>query len=892
MQSYIKKQMKGLKSILLFLSLLLSTTWFSYGQSIIEIKGTVSDAETKELLTSATVVFSPLDASSIVGYAITDKEGAYQTKFNSKKDSLKMKISFLGYKTFEKKIAAKSQYLDISLESTSESLDEVFLRRPPITQRGDTLVFDPEAFKSDKDRSIQDVLAKMPGVDISPEGEIQYQGKPINKFYVEGLDLMGGQYGMISKNLSPDKVSSVEILENHQPIRVLDSIEPSENAALNIRLKNNVSMTGNATVGGGATPGLWTANIVPMFFIKNLQVLTSYQTNNTGEDLNSGFRRFSVRSFRFGQSSNQRKDWLSTAGVGAPSFASKRWLDNTSHAGSVNLLFKDKTKTEYSLKTSYHNDFRERQGGVRTTYTLPEGDFVIDDKTEQHVQSEKFEASLSIERNEKSNFFRNQLDFSKQWDGAFSRIVQNQEPQAHRLHNPFINISNNLERIFTLGAQLVTFNSNIGYNESPQELSLTPGVFENIFSNDQPIDKLEQKVFHKRLFANHSLTLTKALGKINFDIRPGFNYSTQTMNSHIILDDNPFANVDYQNDMRWRNMAAFVHVNSNYRTDNLDVSLRLPFEWNSYEIEDRWNDTKKTNSPFTLNPSLWARYKFASYWQTNLNGSYSKNYGPTDNLYYGYLLSNFRSLNRRDVPISSSTSYNGRWGLEYRNPLTTWFARIGYSYRQNQNSQITSTQTLPDGSTVLDFIERDNTSDSHNLSGSISKLVSEINTTFTYNASYAISESDMFLNEVFYKNKGKTLSNSLKLSSDITDWLTAEFIGSLSQRSSKNALRANTKVTTQNHELGIYVYPADGHTVSLSAEWMQNKLGIDKEEDFFGDFMYRFTFSEKKIDVEFSVINIFNKNMYRNLSVGDYTFSESYFILRPRQFLISLRVPL
>src|SRR5699024_2789914 len=236
--------------------------------------------------------------------------------------------------------------------------------------------------------------------------------------------------------------------------------------------------------------------------------------------------------------------------------------------------------------------------------------------------------TLSIERNESSNFFRNQLDFSKQWEGAFARIVQNQETQEHRLHNPFSNISNNFERIFPLGKQLVTFSTNIGYNESPQELYITPGIFENILSNDQPIDRLEQKVFHKRFFANHSLTFTKSLGKVSFDIRPGFNYTSQSMDSHMILDDNPLSDMEYQNDMRWRQLTGCVNINTRYITENLDVSVRMPMEWNNYEVEDKLNNTKITKSPFTLNPSLWTRYKFASYWQTSINGSYFKNYGP------------------------------------------------------------------------------------------------------------------------------------------------------------------------------------------------------------------------------------------------------------------------
>src|SRR5690625_4045180 len=128
------------KSNSLFIVFLFLTTWSVIAQSIIEIQGKVSDFETQESLTSATVVFSPTDKPSILGFGITDKNGAYQVKFNPKNDSLRLKVSYLGYKTFEKTIPAISQEIDISLEAATESLEEVFLRRPPITQRGDTLI--------------------------------------------------------------------------------------------------------------------------------------------------------------------------------------------------------------------------------------------------------------------------------------------------------------------------------------------------------------------------------------------------------------------------------------------------------------------------------------------------------------------------------------------------------------------------------------------------------------------------------------------------------------------------------------------------------------------------------------------------------------------------------
>src|SRR5699024_1287086 len=132
------------------------TSWNVYAQSIIEIKGNVTDSETKKPLSSATVVLSPIDRPSILGYGITNNEGAYQVKFNPKHDSLQLNVSYLGYKTLEQKILAKSQELNISLEPVSETLEEVFLHRPLITHRGVTLIYDPEAFISGKYRTIQE----------------------------------------------------------------------------------------------------------------------------------------------------------------------------------------------------------------------------------------------------------------------------------------------------------------------------------------------------------------------------------------------------------------------------------------------------------------------------------------------------------------------------------------------------------------------------------------------------------------------------------------------------------------------------------------------------------------------------------------------------------------
>lgn len=876
-------------SLLFIFLLFVSITGFAQ----IEIQGTVKDIQSEDPLGSSTVVLSPIGKTNILGYGISDSQGKFKVKVNTELDSLLIKISSLGYETFEKKIEAKDQNLEIFLDPKLESLEEIFLRKPPIVQRGDTLIFDPNAFKSAKDRSIQDVLAKMPGIEIQATGEIHYQGKPINKFYVEGLDLMGGQYGMISNNLSADKVKSVEIIENHQPLKVLDSIEPSDQAAINLKLKNNVTLSGNAEVGAGATPGLWYANLTPMFFFKNFQALATYKTNNTGTDINTDFSRFSTWGFRYGSQQDQKNNWMSLAGPSTPPFASKRWLDNESHAGSLNILFKNKKDYEFKINSSYINDFTKRKGGSSTVYSLPEGQVLIEDQTQRHGRDESMEVSLNIERNQDSRFMKNQLTFAKEWDRASAFLTENEDPQNQFLRNPFSKVDNAFEIIFPMGKQLLTLSSNIGYNESPQSLGISPGVFPDILSEGNPADLVKQNLMHKRLFANHSVSLTKKLGDFSLTLRPGIDFSRQSMDSQILLDGVQHGNSDFQNDVRWNQFSTYIGSSVTYRTDRTRVSLSVPLNFTSYKVDDRLHDTEQDKNTFTVNPFVWGEYKLFNYWKITGTGGFNKGYGPIENMYSGYLLTHYRSLGRMDVPLMENTSKNISGGLEYRNPITSWFGRINYSHSSSKRDLIFNTITQANGSVVTEAIKQDNKTSSNSVRASISRLISPIKTTFTLNGNYSHSNSEMLYNGDLLSNKSDSYGGSLQLSSDFTDWITTEYTGSLSASKTRNAILSENTVTTQNHKFGLYLYLFENHTLNFAGEWRESKLRDESRSDFFGDFMYRFTLSQKnKIDIEFLVNNVFNTDMYRNISVGTYTTSESYYFLRPRQFLVKVRFPL
>src|SRR5699024_3318094 len=141
-----------------------------------------------------------------------------------------------------------------------------------------TINYSVDAFKSKGERTIGEVIKKLPGIEMQGD-KILYHGKPLMKYYINNLDLLGGQYALDNKNLPIKAVKSIQIIKNDQPVKILDSLVFSNKASLNVRLKKYTT-TGSAMVGAGLTPFLWDINVTPMTFNKSFQMLNSIQMNN------------------------------------------------------------------------------------------------------------------------------------------------------------------------------------------------------------------------------------------------------------------------------------------------------------------------------------------------------------------------------------------------------------------------------------------------------------------------------------------------------------------------------------------------------------------------------------------------------------------------------------
>ena len=160
----------------------------------VAVKGYVVDDQKKPL---ASVVIKCLNFQhKMRGYATSTNDGVFSINAEVG-DSLV--FSMLGFQEVHIAVKGNMNPVTVKMRSGAIELKEVSVKSDKVHERGDTVSYVVGAFANSNDRSIGDVIAKMPGFDVDKSsGKISYEGKPISKFYIEGLDMLGGKYGVAS----------------------------------------------------------------------------------------------------------------------------------------------------------------------------------------------------------------------------------------------------------------------------------------------------------------------------------------------------------------------------------------------------------------------------------------------------------------------------------------------------------------------------------------------------------------------------------------------------------------------------------------------------------------------------------------------------------------------
>ncbi|MGC4129644.1 MAG: carboxypeptidase regulatory-like domain-containing protein [Bergeyella sp.] len=889
------------KGLILFMGIF--TTMMAYAQTT--ITGKITDEDGKPLASASITVEEP-GKDAIMAYSISNSKGEYKVTFTSAESSVDIKVKAFNQKPQTQNVKNSNQTVNFTLQNDATEIKEVKLKTKLITKKGDTISYDLKAFESKADRTLADVLKKIPGIEVNPDGSVLYQGEAINKFLVNGKDLMEGGYGTVNNSLPKDAVQKVEVLENHQPIKILQDKVPSDKASLNVVLKKSVTMTGRGEVGAGMAPFLWNVKLTPMFFGQKNQWVVNYKTNNTGESVEKegnmlgGFGRWEGR-----RSQATQKIWLSTETAQTPSIPEKRYLLNNVHYFSANLLTNPFKNKEWELKanTSYSNNAVEREQKVVRVYEegspiVESGGTFIDSKA-NNFYNNALKGELIFSKNAKKGFFKNTTTWNSYWNDTkanISHLTPDTEIFADEVVNaPSGMFQNSLSTIVPWKEKLVNVMSYVSFQNDRQTLLVNPaGYMGSALSGYETGKQLAKS---NTAIINHSASVGFTYKKFTLTPEVGLNMSFSKLESALYgVNGNSQTQLgaDYINDNEWNEVQPFSQLGINYKSNQFNFNLNLPFNFYEIAYKDNFRNNTIEKNKLAFEPSMFASYDFASFFKLWAFAGQSYDFGNFGFLYEGAMYTSpLNSTIRYGSLINMPEYLNRNVGsrLEYRNPLNNLFFNVRFGYNSNKRN-IMEKYTSDGINNELSLIAIQNTIISRSQSAEIGKYFPKFKTNASVNFSNSHSNSYAFTNDIISKVINDRQSLGIKFNNTYFKWMSVDYNISFNWSSNENlALNRINKSSGWNHNLATYIYPAESHTFGFFWDDLTSGVSGKSFRNSFFDASYQYTWTKKKIDFELKWLNIGSRKVYESISydaASMLTTSEIYNI-RPSQFLFTVK---
>lgn len=851
-------------------------------QSQTVISGRLADTA-GDPIPNVSVLVHNIGSDLIMAYGFSDIDGNYEISFNLPADSLDIKTNSSFYEKITKRITNTSQTIDFVLKEEVYELKGVTVMARSIEKTGDTVEYFVDSFVGLEDKSIEDVLKKMPGIEVEGNGQILYQGLPIQKFYVEGMDLMDGQYATISKNLPHQSVASVEIYENHQPIQLLQDRIETDRASLNIKLSKDVTVTGSGEVGIGAYPLLWNANVTPMLFTNKMQMVASLQSNNIGKDLlNNNMISYYQDADEEAPDADEELSIISSP---IPLIEKSRYLDNTSHLANFNILAPISKTTQMRVNLSYINDLQKQNSSRQNTYFLPNDTISYTETISNKIYDSYLKGDVAFDRNDKKAYVKDKIEFSKRWNKSYGYVLNNDENINQILNNQAMSVANDLRVLFPVGKHLLDFVSYNSYDNLPESLNVEPGVFEEIFNVGKPYQKTSQHFNKERFFTNEALSGIFTFGNIIVSSKLGISHYQNKVKTNLAVfpHENLLGHISLINDVNHTYTKPYFSSRFEYKLRRATFVLNLPLSLNHATTNNR--EEKQELTKVFLNPKLSFKYEFNNMFKINASGQYEQNIDNFENYYDNPVLSDYQNLFTMTAPMSVSDLTRANVRFTFNQPFYAINSSLSYTY-QHRNSDIIYKYDIDEnGASYLQMIESPNTSDYHVINLNVKKFISVIKTTIGLKANLLHNTRHNILNGSLVENKNISASIMPNMMVTIKHWAHFNYSFNFNNIQTFSEDVKKSDVNYLRHYCKLNIFPHRDHLITLNSE-IYSHLG--KNYIYF-DASYQYSIPKYKLDFELKCNNIFNNKLYVSYYSGAFSIVESIYEIRPMEIFLSVK---
>jgi len=876
----------------------------TYGQ--LTVKGVVKDSLDNPL-GSASLVAIDKETKQLESYTLTNDDGSYLLKIKSN-HSYKIQVSYIGLQTINDSLSTLEK--DIIRNYTLRSdilLDEVVVKMPVLI-RGDTLIYDADSFKNGSERKLEDIIDKLPGVEINETGQIEVEGKVVNKLMVNGKDFFDGDTKIATKNIPSSTVDKIQVLKNYGEVGQLSGVRNNQdNVAINIKLKEGKESFwfGNVTLGGGNSPkdNLYLAQ--PKLFYYNPKYSINFigDLNNIGE---VALSRRDIRGFGGGFRAPSRQSGTSiNLGDNSLNFLTNQRdaLKIENKLATANFSYSPNPTLDLSGFLIFNASKINAAENSLVQYTNPSLR-IPDESIQQNSIERSNQGLLKLSASYKPNF-NVQVDYDfllrsandEQQQNVLSSVI-GRTSQAEEVTPYSINqdlkfyYTLDEDNIFAFEAQHLLRDEDPFYNAILDNSSEESDAFDN---TAQALG-LDTSLVSYDLGQNRRIRSNQLDAKLdyyhiispksNLNLTLGTIQSYQNFNSNIfqfLLGDSLFTPTPTFNNGLATNDVTYefsdLYLGAHYRFRTGKFTFTPGFSVHAYGNNNTQNDVQVKDNFVRLLPDFETRIQIKKGESLTLNYRMQNQFTDVTRLAQGLVLNNYNSIQYGSPDLQNALSHNVSLLYSSFNLFnyTNVFARISYTNNIDQIRGLTNFENIIRTST---FFNSNFADENWNAFGRIQRTFGKIRGSL--NAAVNYSKINQIIQGAPSLNEGltQTLTPGIRTNFKVAPNVSLRYRYSVTNN---NQGSRETKFIVQSPSIEFDAYILEKITLVTNYSYTTQDLGSDTQsfQNWDASISYRKD-KDAKWEFDLKASNILNidqqvRNSANNISV----FSAQTFI-QPR----------
>lgn len=860
------------------------------------IKGKVLNNEGQPIL-QATIIVKDSIAKDIPKEFAIAKNGEYIINLKKKYATIILETSSNGYvkNTFQlEEINTNKTYIhDIILtKEKSIEIKEVVVetKKKPFLVKKDTVSFNVSAYKDGSERKIQDIIKKLPGIEINESsGEIKYKGKSIETVKLEGDDLFGSNYTLGTKNINVDMVEQIQAIENYSENPLLKEIEGKEKVALNLKLKKGkTDFSGNLDVGNGLFEEKKAAfnNGLNLLAISKKMKTFSTLTHNTIGQNNSPYDYFS-----YNQTNEQlkEKDLFTKKIIPENIFVSylndSRINNNNQYFANYNSIFKIGPKVSIKTNLFYINDkINTTHKDIITNYINNTTSTTIDYfETVKKPTLYKSDIEMKITTSSKS-LLEYKLSFFQENIITPSYGIKNESSSFEtKLKSNNYFLKNNL--LFTQKIsknKAVQTSINYSINFTPQEF-----VIQRINNNYTPTVDIQDSSFKKKYF--HAVTtFLGSYNKSKYSIAIGEQLNTSPFYSLLRNQtSNSFFTIS-KNELEINQNSTYVSYSHSFILNKFKItpSFKLNHIYQKIKNEDYNSPITKEN--VTLEPNLSIKFKIND--NSAITTSINSIKTPISEEYlYNNKIQISNRITQTNTPILEIQKTLNIGGFYIINNLYKQFQfNLGCNYSENRGNYFSKMYVDNSIIDISNFYLKDKIT-YLNTNILIEKYIPLFESILRFKTDYSISNyKNVINNSELRNNKTKIIDSEFFIKTAFDIKFNFENSFKIKQSNSSGNNNQDLSNLQINNTFKIIVRPKKNWFVLFLSDYYIPNSTHKADDYLFLDSTLKYITGTKRFEFNLTAKNLLNKRMYTQTQTSDYTVSTTQYNLLARTIIASL----